>query len=85
MSNQIINIKLMHQGAKPPERLSDLASGWDLHAFDVVPALDYGLTPNPEFSAYAVNPGERVFVRTGIAVELPEGWEAQVRPRPAWP
>jgi dUTP pyrophosphatase len=26
-------------------------------------------------------PGQRLAVPTGIAIELPEGWEAQVRPR----
>jgi len=26
-------------------------------------------------------PGQRLAVLTGIAIELPEGWEAQVRPR----
>lgn len=28
-----------------------------------------------------LNPGERTLVPTGIAIELPEGYEAQVRPR----
>jgi dUTP pyrophosphatase len=29
-------------------------------------------------------PGETSAVRTGIAVEIPEGWEIQVRPRSGW-
>ena len=29
----------------------------------------------------ALLPGQRLAVPTGIAIELPEGWEAQVRPR----
>ncbi len=28
-----------------------------------------------------IQPGDRQFVRTGIAIALPEGYEAQVRPR----
>lgn len=30
---------------------------------------------------YEINPGERVLVKTGIAIELPENTEAQIRPR----
>jgi dUTP pyrophosphatase len=39
---------------------------------DLVAALDAPLT---------LNPGERAAVPTGIALALPEGYEAQVRPR----
>ncbi len=39
---------------------------------DLVAALDEPLT---------LNPGERAAVPTGIALALPEGYEAQVRPR----
>ncbi|MBT3416747.1 dUTP diphosphatase [Candidatus Woesearchaeota archaeon] len=30
---------------------------------------------------YSINPGEHVLVKTGLKMELPEGYEAQVRPR----
>jgi dUTP pyrophosphatase len=30
---------------------------------------------------YKVKPGQRVLGRTGIAIQLPEGFEAQIRPR----
>ncbi|MBU0628208.1 MAG: dUTP diphosphatase [Nanoarchaeota archaeon] len=30
---------------------------------------------------YILNPGERVLVSTGIAISIPEGYEAQVRPK----
>jgi len=32
-------------------------------------------------AAITMNPGERMLIPTGIAVALPEGYEAQVRPR----
>jgi dUTP pyrophosphatase len=47
--------------------MSSGASGMDLHA-----ALD---------QAVILNPHERAMVPTGFSVELPEGYEAQVRPR----
>lgn len=30
---------------------------------------------------YEINPGEHILVKTGLKMELPEGYEAQVRPR----
>jgi dUTP pyrophosphatase len=35
----------------------------------------------PEEAPIVLHPGERAMVPTGIAIALPEGWEAQVRPR----
>jgi dUTP pyrophosphatase len=35
----------------------------------------------PEEATIVLLPGERAMVPTGIAIALPEGWEAQVRPR----
>ena len=50
-----------------PARATDHASGFDLRA-----CVDSPVT---------IDPGRRALVPTGIAVALPEGWEAQVRPR----
>lgn len=50
-----------------PTPATSLAAGVDLLA-----ALDVNLT---------LNPGERQIVPTGIAIALPPGYEAQVRPR----
>ena len=33
---------------------------------------------------YTLKPGERCLARTGIAIEVPEGFEAQIRPRSGW-
>jgi dUTP pyrophosphatase len=54
-------------GARSPEYRSEGASGADLSAFLPEPLL--------------LGPGERVSVPTGIRIELPPGYEAQVRPR----
>lgn len=50
-----------------PQKMSELASGFDLHA-----AVAEPLT---------IAPGERALVPTGIAIAMPPGLEAQIRPR----
>ena len=50
-----------------PQRGSVLAAGFDLRA-----RLD---------APQEIPPGGRAFVPTGIAIALPEGFEAQIRPR----
>ena len=61
---------LAHAGNLPlPGRQSDAAAGFDIAA--AVPA-DAPLT---------ILPGGRAMVPTGLAIALPEGFEAQVRPR----
>lgn len=50
---------------KEPKRGSELASGVDLCAM----------------TRYLLEPGERTLISTGIRVEMPAGWEGQVRPR----
>jgi dUTP pyrophosphatase len=54
-------------GAVPPEYKSPGSAGADLRA-NIESPIDLA-------------PGERVAVPTGLRIELPEGYEAQVRPR----
>jgi dUTP pyrophosphatase len=54
-------------GAQLPKYMSEGAAGMDLHA-----ALDADVT---------IAPGERALVGSGVAIALPAGHEAQVRPR----
>lgn len=54
-------------GARAPEYASSGASGADLAAF-----LD---------EEVVLRPGERAAIPTGIFMEIPPGWEGQVRPR----
>ncbi|MGE5107639.1 MAG: dUTP diphosphatase [Sphingobacteriales bacterium] len=63
-----MNIKIINQSNNPlPAYATAGSSGMDLRAFIEVPV--------------EMKPLERVFVPTGIFIELPEGYEAQVRPR----
>jgi dUTP pyrophosphatase len=54
-------------GARRPEYRSEGSAGADLRA-----CIEVALT---------IRPGERAAVPTGLRIELPEGYEAQVRPR----
>jgi dUTP diphosphatase len=48
-----------------PKYGSELASGFDLHALEDV----------------SLGPHETVMIKTGLAIQVPEGYEIQVRPR----
>ncbi len=61
----IVKFKRLHQDARIPYRAHPTDSGADLHALEDV----------------FLQMGETALVSTGIALELPEGYEAQVRPR----
>ena len=58
---------LAEEGAAVPEYKSSGAAGADLRAFIPAPL--------------EIAPGARTAVPTGLRIELPEGYEAQVRPR----
>jgi dUTP pyrophosphatase len=60
-----IRVKRLHPDAKIPEA----AKIGDV-AFDLYSVIDYELRP-----------GERYAIPTGIAIEIPVGYEGQVRPR----
>jgi dUTP pyrophosphatase len=63
-------VRLAHaEGLPPPAPQSREAAGCDLMA-----AL-------PESAPRRMKPGERALIPTGLTIELPEGFEAQVRPR----
>jgi len=55
------------RGLRLPQRASSGSAGLDLHA-----AID---------GERRLEPGERCLVPTGLVLEIPAGWEAQVRPR----
>lgn len=71
MSTTTVDLRLRRlehgQGLPRPRYASDLAAGADLHAA-VADEL-------------CLAPGERAAVPTGLMLEIPPGFEAQVRPR----
>jgi dUTP pyrophosphatase len=60
-----VRFKLLHPDAKLPAYATAGASGFDLVAIEDV----------------EINRGETVLVKTGLSVEVPEGFEMQIRPR----
>jgi dUTP pyrophosphatase len=55
----------LDQEARTPSKAHPLDSGFDLYTIEGV----------------SLRPGQTAIVRTGIAIELPYGFEAQIRPR----
>jgi dUTP pyrophosphatase len=62
-----VRIKRVRPAASIPCYQTEHAAGVDLHA-----ALE---------APFTLHPGERALVPTGIALEIPPGFEGQVRPR----
>jgi len=63
-----VEIKIINQSSNPlPEYATAGSSGMDIRASLV--------------EATALKPMERVLIPTGLFIELPEGYEAQIRPR----
>jgi dUTP pyrophosphatase len=62
-----VKVKKLTSNAVVPSYMSTGAAGCDVNA-----CLEFSLW---------VQPGERVAVPTGLSVEIPEGYEIQVRPR----
>ena len=63
-----INIKIRVEGdVPPPEYMTPDSAGCDL--------------VSNEDAAVTIYPHERAFFRTGVSIQLPEGYEAQVRGR----
>ncbi len=63
----VVKISRLRPSARLPRYMSAAAAGMDLHV-----ALE---------NEVVLAGGERVMVPTGIAIALPSGYEAQVRPR----
>ncbi len=62
-----IKFKKLNNEAKKPEKKSSGAAGYDLFAL-----------PDKDI---VIKPFKRVLIQTGISVEIPNGYEGQVRPR----
>jgi dUTP pyrophosphatase len=60
-----VKIKLVHPDAKMPTRADPGSSGFDLYAVEEC----------------WISPGEVTIVPTGLQMEIPPGYEVQIRPR----
>ena len=66
-----LKIKKLHKDVKTPLYMSSGAAGFDISAY----------LKNTNSCEIKIKSGERAIVPTGLAFEIPEGFEAQVRPR----
>jgi dUTP pyrophosphatase len=66
-SAPVANVKILREGARLPEFMSAGAAGADLRACLESPVVIF--------------PGKRALVPTGIALEIPVGYEGEIRPR----
>lgn len=62
-----VNIQKINEHAKLPKRMTEHAAGYDLYSCNKEDML--------------IKSGEVVLIPTGIAISLPAGYEAQIRPR----
>lgn len=62
-----IRYKRLNSDAVPPQKMSSSSSGWDLCATISEPII--------------LAPGARAAIPTGLALEIPSGYEGQIRPR----
>ena len=63
----LVNVKKLHPNAIVPAYMTEHAAGMDLCTVIEEPAV--------------LAPGERTLLPTGLAMEIPPGYEGQVRPR----
>jgi dUTP pyrophosphatase len=69
MSPPVVKIQRLRNGSQPlPRYQTDHAAGLDL-------------TADPGSAPITLSPLQRIAVPTGIAIEIPPGFEGQVRPR----
>ena len=61
----VLKIKKLNDEAIIPKYQSELAAGFDLHSIE----------------DYVLKKGERKLIKTGLAFEIEEGYEIQIRPR----
>jgi len=74
-----VKFKKLHQNAKLPTYAKPGDAGMDLYAcLNMV--LGLGETPSEEVVWY-LSQGNRILIPTGLSMELPLGYEAQIRPR----
>jgi dUTP pyrophosphatase len=69
-----LKVKKLHPDAMLPTRGSERAAGLDLFAW-------LNKTEDNDSPVYHLSPGHHILVLTGIAVEIPDGFEGQIRPR----
>ena len=79
--NNKINCTIDNQNITLPKYESICASGMDLRAWKY--SSPYFLKETNDFpeQGFDLYPGDRILIKTGLHIQLPENTEAQIRPR----
>lgn len=77
-----MTVKIKTDFQQLPEYMTTGSSGIDLRAYfgSKMPEVKDGIVDQYS-ETFTLNPGARALIPTGIYIELPEGYEAQIRPR----
>ncbi len=76
-----VKIKLDDKGIKLPKYETQGASGMDVRAWKYSLPSNLGEVLDFPEDGFVLEPHERVLIKTGIHIELPQNTEVQVRPR----
>ena len=77
-----VEFKKLYFDSILPRKAHESDAGFDLHAHSVAYIQNGKIVPGvPGENFWILKPGERLLVKCGFGMALPEGYEAQVRPR----
>jgi len=76
MSENIIKFKKLNEKAVIPKYQTAGSAGFDFHA-----VIEDRLTWNGEKGCVTILPHEQLVIKTGLSVEIPQGWQMEIRPR----
>jgi dUTP pyrophosphatase len=82
-----INVKLLREGVELPTYATEESSGIDARAYaynypnDLRNTYELKETTENQPDGFWLKVGERVLIRTGLAMAIPKGYEIQVRSR----
>lgn len=75
-----IELKKLYEDSILPKKAHESDAGFDLYVHSFSGCMDGKITLW-DIENYNLNPGVRVFIKCGFGMALPEGYEAQIRPR----
>lgn len=77
----ILEFKKLYEDSVLPSKAHESDAGFDLHVHSFAGCMDGKITVWEDKDFCLLNPGVRVLAKCGFGMALPEGYEAQVRPR----
>jgi len=76
----IIKFKKLDKKAIIPKYQTAGSAGFDFHA--VIDKIRYhGELPEEGKNDIEIKPGQQAIIKTGLSVEIPQGWQMEIRPR----